>query len=142
MLQHLPRGLRPLSGAATAIAVSMVLAVTLVSVTHPVAATAATPKCHIVVSGAPWSIKAPTGALTGDRYSIHADVGLCSFARPWVVKFTNQEDNGEALKGPTGFKCASLSTATSGDKLVYAGVCGHGTGFKPPGFGWTPQLRK
>jgi hypothetical protein len=100
-------------------------------------------KCHLVVTGAHWRIKTHFGLQSGSRYTVAADASLCSGARHWVVKFTHRKNKalGATLHGPPGLKCHSLSTAASGDNLVYAGACGHGTGYKPPGFGWAPRIR-
>jgi hypothetical protein len=131
--------------AAVATSVSIVLAtVMLVSVSGSQAATAhSASKCHIVVTGAHWRIKTHFGLRSGNRYTVVANGLLCSFARPWVVEFTHRKSKalGASLHGPQGLKCHSLSTAATGDRLVYAGACGHGTGYKPPGFGWGPRIR-
>ena len=104
----------------------------------------ASAKCHVVVTGAPWSIRTSVGRRSGNRYTLVADSPWCSAGRRWVVKFTHQKSTsiGQALKGPRGLKCHSLSTSASGDSLVYTGVCGHATGYKPPGFGWAPKIRR
>jgi hypothetical protein len=133
--------------AAVGTSVSVLLAAaTFEAATGSQAATAqaASAKCHIVVTGAPWSIRTGAGHLSGRRYTLVADIPWCSAARPWVVKFTHQTGKrlGELLTGPRGLKCHSLSTSASGDSLVYTGVCGHATGYKPPGFGWAPQIRR
>ena len=105
---------------------------------------AAAAKCHLVITGAPWSIKTHPGLRSGTRYTLAADGIWCSAGRLWVMKFTHQKGRGlgAILHGPRGLKCHSLSTPLSGDKPVYAGVCAHGTGYKPPGFGWAPQIRR
>jgi hypothetical protein len=105
---------------------------------------AASAKCHVVVRGAPWSIRSSAGRLSGSRYTLVADGPWCSAGRHWVVKFTHQRSKqlGEILTGPRGLRCHSLSTPASGDTLIYTGVCGHATGYKPPGFGWAPQIRR
>jgi hypothetical protein len=132
--------------AAVGTSVSILIAAgTLVSVTGSQAATAhPASKCHIVVTGAPWHIKTHFGLRSGDRYTVAANGRWCSAARPWVMKFTHRKSKalGATLHGPRGLKCHSFSTAASGDKLVYAGVCGHGIGYKPPGFGWGPKIKR
>ena len=115
-----------------------------VAVTGSRAATvhSASARCHVVVSGAPWSIRTGAGPRSGRRYTLVADRPWCSAGRAWVVKFSHQKSKqlGQVLKGPRGLKCHSLSTSASGDRLVYTGVCGHATGYKPPGFGWAPLI--
>lgn len=133
--------------AAVGMSTALVLAAaTLQASTSSRAATVhlASAKCHVVVTGAPWSIKSSVGRLSGNRYTLVADSPWCSAGRAWVVKFTHQKSKsiGQALAGPRGLKCHSLSTSASGDNLVYTGVCGHATGYKPPGFGWAPQIRR
>lgn len=105
---------------------------------------AASAKCHLVITGAPWSIRTRVGRVTGSKYTLAADGVWCSAGRPWVMKFTHQKGKGlgTTLHGPRGLTCHSLSTPVSGDNLVYAGVCAHGTGYKPPGFGWAPQIKR
>jgi hypothetical protein len=104
----------------------------------------ASAKCHVVVTGAPWSIRSSAGRLSGNRYTLVADRPWCSAGRRWVVKFSHEKGKGlgATLAGPTGLTCHSLSTPASGDSLVYTGVCGHASGSKPPGFGWAPLIRK
>ena len=133
--------------AAVGMSVALLLAgATLEAATGSRAATihAASAKCHVVVTGARWSLRSGGGRLSGNRYTLVADSPWCSAGRSWVVKFTHQKSKrlGQALTGPRGLKCHSLSTPASGDKLVYTGVCGHATGYKPPGFGWAPQIRR
>jgi hypothetical protein len=138
---------RLLRTAAVGMSTALLLAAaTLQAATGSQAATAhaASAKCHIVVTGAPWSIRSSVGRLSGNRYTLVADSPWCTAGRPWVVKFTHQTSKrlGATLTGPRGLKCHSLSTSASGDSLVYTGVCGHATGYKPPGFGWAPQIRR
>ncbi len=133
--------------AAIGISVALLLAAaTLEAATGSRAATvdSASAKCHVVVTAAPWSIRSRGGRLSGNRYTLVADSPWCSAGRAWVVKFTHQKSKqlGQALTVPRGLKCHSLATPASGDKLVYTGVCGHATGYKPPGFGWAPQIRR
>jgi hypothetical protein len=143
--QGRPKLLRRTAAVGTSVAVLLATA-TFEAATGSQAATvhAASAKCHVVVTGAPWSIRSSVGRLSGNRYTIVADSPWCSAGRPWVVKFTRQKSKrlGQALTGPRGLKCHSLSTPASGDTLVYTGVCGHATGYKPPGFGWAPQIRR
>jgi hypothetical protein len=145
MSQGRPNRIRRGAAVGTSVAV-LLAAATFEATTGFQAATAqaASAKCHIVVTGAPWSIRTGVGRLSGSRYTLVADSPWCSAGRHWVVKFTHQKGKslGETLKGPRGLKCHSLSTSASGDSLVYAGVCGHATGYKPPGFGWAPEVRR
>ncbi len=116
------------------------------TVTGSQAATAhAASRCKIVVVGAPWTIKTHLGPRSGNRYTITGFGFSCSAARPSVVKFTHEKNQGlgATLNGPPpGLKCHSFSTSDTGDKLVYAGICGHATGYKPPAFGWGPKLAR
>jgi hypothetical protein len=143
--QGRPNRLRRTAAVSTSVAV-LLAAATFEAATGSQAATAtaASAKCHVVVTGAPWSIRSSVGRLSGNRYTLVADSPWCSAGRPWVVKFTHQTSKrlGQAITGPQGLKCHSLSTPASGDSLVYTGVCGHATGYKPPGFGWAPQIRR
>ena len=51
----------------------------------------------------------------------------CSSVRAQVAAFTHRAGlEFGAFPGPSGFKCKSFSTAASGDKLLYSGVCMHG----------------
>jgi hypothetical protein len=107
------------------------------------AATVAVSDCTIVVSGAPWRIRAgvPSGSLAGDKYTLKARRISCSSVRTWVTRFTNQRNPGigQTLKGPRGFTCTSLTTPASGAKLVVAGVCAHPP-HNVPFFGWGPKV--
>ena len=89
-------------------------AATLEAATGSRAATvhAASAKCHVVVTAAPWSIRSRVGRLSGNRYTLVADSPWCSAGRAWVVKFTHQKSKrlGQALTGPRGLKCHSLAT--------------------------------
>jgi hypothetical protein len=60
--------------------------------------------------------------------------------RDRVAAFTHQS-GGEfgAFKGPPGFKCKSFSTAASGDKLLYSGVCMRSP-HNDPFFEWAPKV--
>jgi hypothetical protein len=129
---------------ALACSTALVFAVTTVqaSPTHTAGSYAATTvalsTCKIVVTGAPWRIRAAGGSLTGNRYTIAGKGISCSTAGAWVTKFTHQQDTGR-IKGPPGFNCRSFSTAASGDKLLYSGACmraPHNTPF----FEWAPKL--
>jgi hypothetical protein len=104
--------------------------------------------CNIVIPGAQWSIRAPAGLTSGNRYTVAARGMTCSAARPWVVKFTHektegpgQQGLGQILKGPSGFKCRSFSEQASGDTLVYSRVCMHPP-HNVPFFEWAPKLGK
>jgi hypothetical protein len=103
------------------------------------AATAATVStCKIVITGAPWRIRAAGGSLAGDKYTIAGKGTSCSSARTWVTRFTHQQET-SPIKGPAGFTCRSFSTAISGDKLLYSGAC-----MRPPHnipfFEWAPKI--
>jgi hypothetical protein len=80
--------------------------------------------CKIVITGAPWRIRAAGGSLAGDKYTTAGKGTSCSPARTWVARFTHHQDTGQ-IKGPPGFTCRSFSTASSGDKLLYSGACMH-----------------
>jgi hypothetical protein len=103
------------------------------------AATAALSDCTIVISGAPWRIRAH-GILSGDKYTRKARDISCSSVRARVAAFTHKPGvQLGAFKGPSGFKCKSFSTAASGDKLLYAGVCMHPP-HNDPFFEWGPKI--
>jgi hypothetical protein len=103
------------------------------------AATAATlSACKIVIAGAPWRIRAAGGSLAGDKYTIAGKGASCSSARTWVTRFTHQQDT-RPIKGPAGFTCRSFSTAASGDKLLYSGICMHPP-HNIPFFEWAPNI--
>jgi hypothetical protein len=103
------------------------------------AATAATVStCKIVITAAPWRIRAAGGSLTGNRYTIAGKGISCSAARTLVTRFTHQQGT-SPIKGPAGFTCRSFSTATSGDKLLYSGICMHPP-YNTPFFEWAPKI--
>ena len=102
-------------------------------------AAAALSDCTIVISGAPWRVLAG-GVLSGDKYTLKARDVSCSSVRAQVAAFTHQAGHElGAFKGAPGFKCKSFSTAASGDKLLYSGVCTHGP-HNDPFFGWGPKV--
>ena len=92
--------------------------------------------CKISISGAPWKI----GPRSGSTYVLAARGIPCASTRSWVVTFTHQTNRatGAVTKGPGGFSCRSLSTASSGDKLLYSGVCMKGP-HNTPFFEWAPK---
>jgi len=94
--------------------------------------------CKIVVAGAPWKI---LPSRSGSTYTLAARGMSCATARPWVVTFTHQTAGatGKTFKGPSGFTCRSFSTSSSGDKLVYSGVCMKGP-HNHPFFEWGPKV--
>ena len=100
--------------------------------------TAALSACTIVITAAPWRIRAAGGSLTGSRYTLAAKGISCSAARTWASKFTHQQGTAQ-IKGPSGFTCRSFSTAASGDKLLYSGVCMHPL-HNTPFFEWAPKM--
>jgi hypothetical protein len=101
-------------------------------------ATTALSDCTIVISGAPWRIL--RGNLSGNKYTLKARDVSCSSVRARVAAFTHQSGvELGAFKGPPGFKCKSFSTAASGDKLLYSGVCMHPP-HNDPFFGWGPKV--
>ena len=104
------------------------------------AATAAMSKCKIVISGAPWRIRTG-GTLSGDKYTLAAENMSCSSERSWVAAATHRRGTtfGQTFNGPPGFKCESLSTPGSGDKLLYEGTCTRGP-HNVPFFGWAPKV--
>jgi hypothetical protein len=102
------------------------------------ATTAVLSTCKIVITATPWRIHAAGGSLTGNRYTLATKGITCSAARTWVTKFTHQQDTAQ-IKGPSGFTCRSLSTAASGDKLLYSGVCMHAP-HNIPFFEWAPKM--
>ena len=123
---------------------ALIFAVTSVQAqpTHNAATRAATTpslsSCKIVVTAAPWRIRAAGGSLAGNSYSLAAKGISCLAARRWVTKFTHQQDTAQ-IKGPAGFTCRSFSIAASGDKLLYSGVCMHAP-HNIPFFEWAPKM--
>jgi hypothetical protein len=99
---------------------------------------AALSTCTIVITATPWRIRAAGGSLTGNRYTLAAKGISCTAARTWVTKFTHQQGTAQ-IKGPSGFTCRSLSTAASGDKLLYSGICMHPP-HNTPFFEWAPKM--
>jgi hypothetical protein len=100
---------------------------------------AAASTCKIVIAGAPWRIRAHVagGSLAGNTYTIAGKGTSCAAARTWVKRFTHQQGTAP-IKGPAGFTCRSLSTATSGDQLLYSGACMHPP-HNLPFFEWAPK---
>jgi hypothetical protein len=94
--------------------------------------------CTIVISGAHWQIH--VHSLSGDKYTLKARDVSCSSVRAQVVAFTHRAGlEFGTFKGPSGFTCKSFSTATSGDKLLYSGVCMRGP-HNDPFFAWGPKV--
>ena len=94
--------------------------------------------CTIVISGAPWRIRVHN--LSGTQYTLKARDVSCSSVRAQVAAFTHRAGlEFGAFKGPSGFTCRSLSTAASGDKLLYSGVCMHAP-HNDPFFEWGPKV--
>jgi hypothetical protein len=93
--------------------------------------------CKIVVAGAPWKV----ATHAGSSYTLAARGMSCAMARPWAMKLTRQTagPTGKKFKGPSGFTCQSFSTAASGDKLLYSGVCMKGP-HNHPFFEWGPKV--
>jgi hypothetical protein len=93
--------------------------------------------CRIVVAGASWKV----AAHSGSSYTLAARGMSCATARPWAVKLTHQTAGatGKSFKGPSGFTCRSFSTTSSGDKLLYSGVCMKGP-HNDPFFEWGPKV--
>ena len=101
-------------------------------------AAAAPSNCTIVISGAPWQIRVHN--LSGNRYTLKARGVSCSSVRAQVATLTHRAGlEFGAFKGPPGFTCKSLSTASSGDKLLYSGVCMHPP-HNEPFFEWGPKV--
>ena len=102
------------------------------------AAAAALSNCKIVITGAPWRIR--VHGLSGNKYTLKARDISCSSVRAQVAAFTHRPGlEMGAVKGPTGFTCKSFSTAASGDKLLYSGVCMHPP-HNDPFFEWGPKV--
>jgi hypothetical protein len=93
--------------------------------------------CRVVVPGASWKI----ASRSGSAYTLVPRGMSCATARPWAVRFTHQTAGvtGQAFKGPAGFTCRSFATSTSGDKLLYSGVCMKGP-HNHPFFEWAPKV--
>lgn len=99
---------------------------------------AALSNCTMVISGAPWRVL--VHGFSGDKYTLKARNVSCSSVRAQVVAFTHRAGlEFGAFTGPSGFKCKSFSTASSGDKLLYAGVCMRGP-HNDPFFSWGPKI--
>jgi hypothetical protein len=127
--------------AAAGASMSILLAtITSIAATGSQAATAraASARCHIVVTGAHWSIPAPGGRISGDKYTVAAVGMSCASARPWAIKFTHAKVkvSGQILKGPRGFRCISYS-----EPVPYTGVCTQPP-HNHPFFGWGPKTTK
>ena len=90
-----------------------------------------------MVAGAPWKV----AGHSGSNYTLAARDMPCATARPWAMKFTHQTagPTGKPFKGPSGFRCQSFSTTSSGDKLLYSGVCMKGP-HNHPFFEWGPKV--
>jgi hypothetical protein len=101
------------------------------------ASRAADTNCKVVVPGASWKI----GPRSGSNYTLAARDMPCATARPWAMKLTHvtADTSGKAFKGPSGFTCRSFSVASSGDKLLYSGVCMKGP-HNHPFFEWGPKV--
>jgi hypothetical protein len=131
-----PARLRKVAAAGKSVAI-LLAATTFVAATDSQAATAraGSAKCHIVVTGAHWSIQAPGGRISGNKYTVAAVGMSCASARPWAVKFTHAKVkvSGQTLKGARGFRCISYS-----EPLPYTGVCTHPP-HNHPFFGWAPK---
>jgi hypothetical protein len=95
--------------------------------------------CTLVISGAPWRIRAASGTLAGDKYTLTARNMSCNSLRSSVAKFTHQQGSAP-IKGPSTFKCVSFSTAASGNKLLYSGACMHPP-HNDPFFEWGPKVK-
>lgn len=148
MKRTIPSRMRATATLALACATALVFAVAAVQArpAHTAASRAvvvAASDCKLVISGAPWRIRAgvPGGSIAGDKYTIAARNVSCSSLRTWVTRFTNERNPGigQSLKGPRGFSCKSLTTPASGAKLVVAGVCAHPP-HNVPFFGWGPKV--
>jgi hypothetical protein len=125
---------------ACSIAVAIAAATTCVGVTSSLASVSARAEtnCKIVITGAPWKVVLHSGS----GYTLAARDISCAKARPWVARITQQTSKGvgTTFKGPSGFSCRSFATSTSGDKLVYSGVCTKGP-HNDPFFGWGPKVQ-
>jgi hypothetical protein len=117
----------------------LVAAITSMAATGSQAATAhAASECRIVFEGAHWSIPAPGGRISGDKYTLAARGISCHEAYFSAEKFTHATVNvsGQTLKGPRGFRCISYS-----EPVPYTGVCTHPP-HNHPFFGWAPKTTK
>ena len=128
-----------------ALACTTALAFTVAAVqAHPTrtagsqSAAAGLSSCTIVISGAPWRIR--VHGLSGDKYTLKARDVSCSFVRAQVAALTYRAGlEFGTFKGPHGLTCKSFSTAASGDKLLYSGVCMHPP-HNDPFFEWGPKV--
>ena len=124
---------------ACSLAMAIAVATTCIGVTSSFASVSARAEtnCKIVSTGAPWKVVSHSGS----SYTLAARDIPCATARPWVAKITHQTSKGvgTTFKGPSGFSCRSFATSTSGDKLVYSGVCSKGP-HNDPFFGWGPKV--
>jgi hypothetical protein len=139
MSPHSPRTVRAQRFRRAGVCVVLAMTAALAAVA-PAQATSRAPshvRCIVMVSGAHWSIR---GSGSGTTYKVVAEGLSCSVAKTWVQKLTHRTSGaiGSTFKaGPAGFTCRSLSTAASGDKLLYAGACVHSPGV--PFFGWSAK---
>ena len=94
--------------------------------------------CTIVITGAHWGIR--VHGLSGNKYTLKARDMSCASVRAQVAAFTHRPGlEFGVFKGPSGYRCKSFSTAASGDKLLYSGVCTHGP-HNDPFFEWGPKV--
>jgi hypothetical protein len=101
-------------------------------------AAAALSNCTTVITGAPWHIR--VHSFAGDKYTLKGRDISCSSVRAQVVALTHRPGlEFGSFTGQSGFKCKSFSTASSGDKLLYAGVCMRGP-HNDPFFTWGPKV--
>ena len=96
--------------------------------------------CTMVISGAHWQIRGRVNR-SGNTYTLKGRDISCASVRARVVAFTHQDgaEFGAVKGGPAGFTCRSFSTASSGDTLLYSGVCMHPP-HNDPFFEWGPKV--
>jgi hypothetical protein len=125
--------------AALTLASALTLAFAVATVqAHPNRTAAATTNCTIVITGAPWHVRVHN--LSGDKYTLKGRDISCSSVRAQVAALTHRPGlEFGSFAGRSGFKCKSFSTAASGDKLLYSGVCMRGP-HNDPFFEWGPKV--
>ena len=62
----------------------------------------------------------------------------CSSVRARVAAFTKQKASAKIML-PAGYTCRSFSVASSGDSLLYSGICMRGP-HNDPFFEWGPRV--
>jgi hypothetical protein len=114
---------RRFGGAGGLVVMAVATALAVASPADAAQRAATAPTCRTTATAGHWSIP---GIGSGNVYKVTARGMSCSAARRLIQPLTRRTSpaTGGAFRGgPAGFKCMSFSVASSGDKLLYAGVC-------------------